>query len=34
MSNPIPLGFYFGIPLEKGDGDRTETLSFSLSTLN
>lgn len=34
MSNPIPLGFYFGFPIQKGEGDRTETLSFSLSTLN
>ncbi len=34
MSNPIPLGFYFGFPLEKGEGDRTEVLSFSISTLN
>lgn len=34
MSAPLPLGFYFGFPLQKGEGDRTEVLSFSLSTVN
>ena len=32
LSFPIPLVFNFGFPIEKGDGDRRQTFSFTIST--